>query len=431
MNKTNSDNLAKELIDIASCTFLKKDEYENFLHWKTKRDGCPEYQAFLKRTKRTLYSNSLNLDPYFIVGLVESDGSFFLGIEGSTNKIRPYFSAFLNTENKQDREVVTSIQGFFGVGNVTDVAYKTATKEERTGVKFEVNTVWECFNVICPFFEQFPLKGEKLISFLKWREALKILVNDAGLLKSNKFRNVTKAKLYHYAFNINPNSSTRKKELSEVLASVNQKDTACPEEISIINSVMQRWMDEFLKSHLLPSSYISGLVCGDGCFTISMNSVLKSIQISFSITTPDIKLLFAVRKTLGIGNVFTLPAPSDEKMSQRGLKKANDCYRYGVFSKEDFINVLIPFFKNSPVFGSKGEAFTKLSDVLLVLKSLASPTGRVDYNSTSFKKIEQEIKTINRKGRYRRVNAKKEELLLLEASEEDLIVLDSVKSLDS
>ena len=109
------------------------------------------------------------LNPFYITGFTEGEGSFYVGILPRRMKngweVRPSFSL---SQNEKDKELVSSLIDFFGCGFVRP------SKNDRT-VKYEVRSLKDIENKIIPHFEKYQLEGRKKKDFDAFKKAVEIM----------------------------------------------------------------------------------------------------------------------------------------------------------------------------------------------------------------------------------------------------------------
>ncbi len=123
------------------------------------------------------------INPYFVTGFVEGEGSFYVGILKRKRmniqwEARPSFSL---SQNKSDQDIVCSLVDFFQCGSVRE------SKNDHT-VKYEVRSLEDITTKVIPHFEKYQLLGrkrrdfeifKKIVVFMNKKEHLK----RDGLLK--------------------------------------------------------------------------------------------------------------------------------------------------------------------------------------------------------------------------------------------------------
>ena len=116
-----------------------------------------------------------NFTPDWVSGFTQTDGSFTVSFEKRTKGIlyrpSPVFSL---SQTSLEENMFIALQKFLGVGSV----YKN-----RETVTFVVKSIEQLVSTILPLFDNSPLRGAKLESYLKFRKVV-LLMKD----KKNKWR---------------------------------------------------------------------------------------------------------------------------------------------------------------------------------------------------------------------------------------------------
>lgn len=119
-----------------------------------------------------LLDNNLTLDPWFITGFLDAEGSFVCSLKERESsvigwKIQPLFVIALH---KKDLALLKSIQAYFfspsggtGVGNIR--------KHGEDSYRFEISSQKQIFNILL-HFEKYPLITKKKADFLLFREVV-------------------------------------------------------------------------------------------------------------------------------------------------------------------------------------------------------------------------------------------------------------------
>jgi len=117
------------------------------------------------------------LNPFYITGFAEGEGSFYVGILPRKMKngweVRPSFSL---SQNEKDKKLVCSLIEFFGCGSVRP------SKGDQT-VKFEVRSLKDLQEKIIPHFEKYQLFGRKQNDFIAFKKAVEIMKTNKHLEK--------------------------------------------------------------------------------------------------------------------------------------------------------------------------------------------------------------------------------------------------------
>ena len=114
-------------------------------------------------------SHSGRLEAQWVVGFVDGEGCFFVGINrhpemASGFQVLPEFTV---VQHRRDIQLLYALKGFFGCGVVrTNHAERMA---------YRVRSLDHLSNNIVPFFERHPLKSKKRIDFVKFRKILQLM----------------------------------------------------------------------------------------------------------------------------------------------------------------------------------------------------------------------------------------------------------------
>ncbi len=115
------------------------------------------------------------LNPFYITGFTEGEGSFYVGIlprKMNTGwEVRPSFSL---SQNEKDKVLVSSLVDFFGCG------YVRYSKSDLT-FKYEVRSLKDLCDKIIPHFEKYQLTGRKQNDFIAFKKAVEIMSTNKHL----------------------------------------------------------------------------------------------------------------------------------------------------------------------------------------------------------------------------------------------------------
>ncbi len=111
----------------------------------------------------------MNLDPHWVVGFVDGEGCFHVGINPHAEMKSGYqvLPEFTVVQHERDAQVLHGLKAFFGCGVVRvnhgdRLAYRVRSLEHLQGR-------------IVPFFSSHPLKTKKNVDFLKFRDVLLLM----------------------------------------------------------------------------------------------------------------------------------------------------------------------------------------------------------------------------------------------------------------
>ena len=114
-------------------------------------------------------SHSGKLEAQWVVGFVDGEGCFFVGINRHPEMTSGFqvLPEFRVVQHRRDIQLLHALKEFFGCGVVrTNHAERMA---------FRVRSVDHLNARIVPFFEQHPLKSKKRVDFVKFRKVLQLM----------------------------------------------------------------------------------------------------------------------------------------------------------------------------------------------------------------------------------------------------------------
>lgn len=256
---------------------------------------------------------AFKLNPYFITGLTEAEGSFSLGFH-KNNKAKFKFSVGLRykiTMLENEVELLKMVQSFFDCGVLS---------QNRDGtVDFLVRDFSSISNIIIPHFLKYPLRGTKYLDFISFKEAFNIFDSREHLTEEgiNKLNFISKNMNTYRKFPIN--------------------DYYRP----------SHTIEDNLHYLPLKGHYINGFIAGDGCLALNLKDkgfARMSLQITQHVHN---KLLLR-----SIANYFESPlkiyphSPNSLQITLSGIKL--------------WENIIFKHFSNYPLYGSKKLRLNKL-----------------------------------------------------------------------
>ena len=146
----------------------------------------------------------MKLEPWFVTGLVDGEGSFSVSFSFRKKlrigiETRPSFSISLN---RRDLELIKSLHGFFGCGAVR------FSKSDRT-YKFEVRSISDLVKRVIPHFERYPLVGAKKNDFKHFKKICRMVKANLHLNRNG----ITEIIALAYEMNPSGKRKHRKEEL--------------------------------------------------------------------------------------------------------------------------------------------------------------------------------------------------------------------------
>ena len=283
-------------------------------------DGFCAQPLYIKNSFTTLIN--LPLNPNWITGFTDAEGSFIISITRSENRairwiLTPIFSIELHGN---DLHLLSKIQSFFGVGNIT-------TKNGQ--VVYSVKSIVDINSIIIPHFYKYPLlhlRNEKQMlltqkqaDFLLFKKIVELVIQkhhlrEEGLIKILEFK------------------ASLNKGISPEL------EKAFPDVILVARPIVQLPVN-------LDTNWFLGFIDGVGSFGINITKGTTKIeylvQINFNLTQHirDAGLLKLIQEWLGCGLIF-----ENHKDSRVNL----------IITKlQDLISIFIPKFNQYHVQGIK------------------------------------------------------------------------------
>jgi LAGLIDADG endonuclease len=112
-------------------------------------------------------SRSSKLDANWVVGFVDGEGCFYVGINSHPDMSSQYqvLPEFTVVQHRRDIRLLFALKKFFGCGVVR------TNHGER--MAYRVRRLEHLRDIIVPFFEKHPLKSQKYLDFLKFRDVLR------------------------------------------------------------------------------------------------------------------------------------------------------------------------------------------------------------------------------------------------------------------
>jgi LAGLIDADG endonuclease len=105
------------------------------------------------------------LHPWWVTGIVDSEGNFSINYNSKTNKVTASFKV---TQKDHSLIILTDLKEFFNCGNIN------IDNKKFNAYKYTVNNTSDLINIIIPHFDKYPLVGSKHLDFLDFK---KIVLN--------------------------------------------------------------------------------------------------------------------------------------------------------------------------------------------------------------------------------------------------------------
>ena len=117
----------------------------------------------------------MKLDAHWVVGFVDGEGCFFVGINPHSEMTSHFqvLPEFTVVQHRRDIQLLHALKEFFGCGVVR------RNRAER--MAYRVRSVEHLKDTIVPFFEKHPLKSKKQLDFLKFRDVIRLMAEGEHL----------------------------------------------------------------------------------------------------------------------------------------------------------------------------------------------------------------------------------------------------------
>lgn len=155
---------------------FKKEKFQ--LDLKDKKNSKTDWEEL----ELLCAQSYLNLNPYWISGFVQADGTFGLNYMKSKRMTLGYTCQpqFRITQHKRDLKVLIRIINTIGCGSFVK---PSADRSEWT---ISVSNVLDISSKVIPFFDSYPLQGSKYLDYLDFKKGINIMkekghLNNKGL----------------------------------------------------------------------------------------------------------------------------------------------------------------------------------------------------------------------------------------------------------
>lgn len=130
----------------------------------------------------------MQLDPNWVCGFVDGEGTFYIGINKHPEMTAGYqvLPEFRIVQHKRDIQLLYALKSFFGCGVVR------VNHDDRFELRIrKLNTLSD---VIVPFFQKHKLHTKKSIDFIKFAKIIRLMQNGEHLSSSGIIKIIDIAK---------------------------------------------------------------------------------------------------------------------------------------------------------------------------------------------------------------------------------------------
>lgn len=297
------------------------------------------------------YSTNLSLNPWFITGFSDAEGTFIINVnEKKDTKLKWGVRAtFKISLHPIDRAILEQIKLTLGVGNIYT---------SQSLVSFEVNSLKD-LNIILDHFNNYPLLTQKNVDFELFKSAIAILNKKEHLTLPASLRGEEEGLLKILNIKASMNWGLSEKLVQNF-----------PNVIPVIRY-------ELKNQQIEDPNWIAGFTSGEGCFMIRVRDNLKSpvgtkVELIFQLTQHirDKNLIESLIKYLDCGKY---------RIRTGGL--AGD---YLVYKLSDITSKIIVLFDKYPISGYKLKDY---EDFKLVAKLMNEKSHLTKKGIKEIKKI--------------------------------------------
>jgi len=290
---------------------------------------------FVQRRAASNEARGKKLDPNFVTGLVDAEGSFMVFIKlnsnNSTKLVRQIQLSFELSLHIKDIDLIYKLKSFFGEAGTIFIP------STRKDARLKITALNDIFNFIIPHFKQYPLHGMKRLDYDLWVQCAELLQSKEHLQEEglNKILSL---------------KSMLNNGLSDKLK------LAFPNVKTIDRPVLE------VENIPLNPNYVSGFTEGDGCFTVNISSKTNQVIAYYIIELHkrEVPLLTSIQKFFGAGSI-------NQALSR-------NMGRFYISKKSDLITKVLPHFDVYRLEGNKLKNYLIFREIVLLLKTKAHLT---------------------------------------------------------
>lgn len=277
-------------------------------------------------------NKTIELDPNWVTGLVDAEGSFivFIKLNSSNNKVKQVQLSFEINLHVKDLDLLYKLKSFFG-GSIS-------IPSTRKDARLKITNLKEIYQYVIPHFKEYPLQGMKKLDYDLWVQCAELVLNKEHLQKEGLYK-------------ILSIKSVLNKGLSDKLKAIFPDVKAIDKPIFEVVDIP------------LNPNYISGFSEGEGCFSVNISSKTNQIIATFIIElhNRDILLLHKIQK------FFKNTGFINSSLTRKSA-------RFYISRKSDLINKVLPHFDVYKLQGNKLKNYLIFKEIVLLINSKAHLT---------------------------------------------------------
>lgn len=281
-------------------------------------------------------NNVENLNPNFISGLVDAEGSFMISVRQRSQLKKDSWIVQASLQirmNSKDLALLVLVQRFFkGLGSLSH------SKQTNT-VTYSITKLSDFVKIVIPHFNSYPLRSAKSLDFQLWAQCIEIINNKQHLTNSG---------------------------LNEILSLKSILNWGLPEKIKSQFPNIKSLVRPLFEASSLPLDpyWVSGFSEGDSSFYVQIFNEKRVTGVyNIELHIREASLLYKLKEFFGVGNV--------------SVYSARSIARYSVTSTSDLVDFILPHFNKFELAGSKLPNYIVWSKILKLVysKSHLTPEG--------------------------------------------------------
>ena len=264
------------------------------------------------------------LNPYWVSGFTDAEGSFSINIRLNKKGTRYITSTFKIGQDYKDIYILYDLKNYFNVGDIT-----IHKKEARLEIKGTENAI----KYLIPHFNKYPQLSKKQIDYLLWKDIINILHSKQHLTLEGFIECLSLKSLLNKGLNDKLKNIFPLKTIIKPLRS--QPDT-------------------------IDFNWLSGFTAGEGSFMIIIKKNITcitgyQIQATLNIGQQiiDRDQLNHIKSLQGCGNIY------EDKENSRII----------VTKREEIQNRIVPYQKSYPLMNNKQKSFEIWCEVVEMIKN--------------------------------------------------------------
>lgn len=283
-------------------------------------------------------TRKFNFNKWWLTGFTQADGGFVVNFDSRKEGNLPYYPrpSFVLTQNIREEQMMIELHKYLGVGKLY---------YSRNEINIVIRSLEDINNIMIPHFDNHPLRGHKLSSYLIFKQVV-LMINEGKHLSPRETRGFLQIlELCYFA-----NHTTRRNlDTKQIILDKIYNKFGFVQFEPIIESNLSK-----PASSPINTDYMVGLVDGDGSFNFGFKSTRRRIVPNFTIVQgiEDRSVLEDVQSYLNCGKVYDLQSQTS---------------RYQVENVSDLVEKVLPEFKENVFNTTKQDYFNNVVEAWLIL----------------------------------------------------------------